>query len=113
MLRAKSEAEGERGAATVWMLALLCVLMLALTGSLKLAQVAFARSAAATAADLAALAGAAQREHACVIANVVAAQNDARLLACEVQGMDVRVLVESHGARSSAIAGPKDNVQQP
>ena len=109
----------DRGAATVWMLGLLSVLMFALYFVMGVAQYAIARSAAAGAADMAALAAAAKLESACTVAQGVASQNAARLVECVVRGADVDVQVEvaaptlfrpfrTTPLRADALAGPQD-----
>jgi secretion/DNA translocation related TadE-like protein len=83
------------GSATIYVLALAAVVWLAGFVVLLLAHVAVARSRAATAADLAALAGAAHvvDGRACAVARSVVLAQDAELTSCVVDGSDVRVLV--------------------
>ncbi|MGE3618856.1 MAG: pilus assembly protein TadG-related protein [Acidimicrobiia bacterium] len=84
----------------------LAVALIAITGLLlialvPLARAASARSAARTAADLSALAGAAEGEGA---AREVAAANGGRLVDFAAAGPDVVVEVEVGGARAEARA---------
>ncbi|XAS66823.1 Rv3654c family TadE-like protein [Micrococcaceae bacterium Sec5.7] len=90
----------ERGSGTVLAAGLAMVVMIAMAMLLLLAQSAVMASRAATAADLAALAGAdAAREvttgEPCAVAAEVAARHDARLLSCnEGGGQTVEVRTE-------------------
>lgn len=85
----------DRGAATVWALALTMVLVSVLTVVLGVGQVALIRSQVSTAADLAALAGAARLSNACAVADEVAIINGARLDDCGIDGEDVLVDVSA------------------
>jgi secretion/DNA translocation related TadE-like protein len=107
----------DEGSATVFVLGLTAVLWLAGVVVLLLAQVADARARAATAADLAALAGASQvtSQEPCSAAREVARAQSAELSACTVDGWDVtvRVSVRLRGplarfpaAQARARAGP-------
>ncbi|MDP9399185.1 MAG: flp pilus-assembly TadE/G-like family protein [Actinomycetota bacterium] len=90
---------GQRGSATVLVLALCMVVVAAGAGSLALVHVVSARHRAGAAADLAAL-GASTRgragEHgaACTTAAELAASAGARLVRCERRGDDVFVVAE-------------------
>jgi secretion/DNA translocation related TadE-like protein len=86
---------GDGGSATVYVLALTALLWLAGLVVLLFAQVADARARAATAADLAALAGASHvlTGEACHAAAAVTRAQSAELNTCTVDGWDVRVLV--------------------
>jgi len=108
---------GEDGSATVVVLALAAVLGCAGLLVLVLAQVALCRERAEAAADLAALAGAAHvlDGHACAAAATVARAQGARLLACRIDGWQVRVVAgvglggalhDLGQARARARAGP-------
>jgi secretion/DNA translocation related TadE-like protein len=86
----------DEGSATIYVLALAGVVWVAGLAVLLLAHVAIARARAATAADLAALAGA---EHvvdgtACSVARSVARLQEAELASCRVTGPDVQVVVQ-------------------
>jgi secretion/DNA translocation related TadE-like protein len=83
----------DRGAATVWSLALLSVILLGALLVSAVAQQAIARQRAATAADLAALAAAQSGSSQCAEADRMASANDASLLACGIDGDDVIVQV--------------------
>jgi secretion/DNA translocation related TadE-like protein len=83
------------GAATVLVLGLCAVVLLAGTVAAALGAVAVARHRAASAADLAALAAASRvlegRHVACGAAELVARRADARLRSCRVEGWEVVV----------------------
>ena len=85
----------DEGSATVYVLALVAVVWLAGLVVLLTAHVAVARTRAATAADLGALAGAAHVVDgtACTVARSVVRAQDAELASCRLDGSDVRVLV--------------------
>lgn len=85
---------GERGAAIVWALALSCVLMVGGQLCLAMAQLTIARQQVATAADLAALAGAQTLGDPCQRAGAVAVANGANLQACTYDGIDVVVVAQ-------------------
>jgi secretion/DNA translocation related TadE-like protein len=115
--RRRRLSNGDRGSATVFVLGLTAVLWLAGVVVLLLAQVADARARAATAADLAALAGASHvtSRDACAAASDVARAQAAVLSGCRVDGWDVRVLVSVRlkgplarfpAAQARARAGP-------
>lgn len=105
----------DEGFATITVLAL-CGILTAAGGLVAvLGEIAVARHQAAAAADLAALAGAGRAlegsEVVCGVARVVAARNDAALTSCELDGLDVHVMVEVAAGRwgkvaSHARAGP-------
>lgn len=110
------EGDGDAGVSTVFGV-LMVGLMIVVTGvGVRLGGVMLARQQAETAADLGALAGAAQvlqgRDLACASAGRVVAANRGRLVSCEVDWLDVLVQVEapvaSFGGTASgrARAGP-------
>ena len=85
----------ETGAAVVWALALVSVLLLVgLVSAAATAQV-IARQRAATVADIAALAGAQASGDPCAAAEESAQANGMQLAECTVEGMDVVVDVAS------------------
>lgn len=101
----------------MWMLSLVAVLLFALYFVAGVMQFAVTRSAAAGAADLAAIAAAARVEAACDVAQMVASQNEAELIGCAVRGDDVEVEVQLPApplfrtftktpVRATAVAGP-------
>jgi secretion/DNA translocation related TadE-like protein len=107
----------EEGAATVWVLALASLLTAMGLAALVIGSGFAAHRRAAAAADLAALAGATRslvdHRYACQAAGVVAASNGAQLLACELDGTTVSVVVGLEprvtwlpGIRVAARAGP-------
>jgi secretion/DNA translocation related TadE-like protein len=118
-MRAAAPA-GERGSATVWVLALSGVLATIGLAALLVGTAVVGRHRATTAADLAALAAAGQavlgRPGACAAAAEVAAANSAELTACTVSDgavVEVRVsvpvrlgLLGVHTATGRARAGP-------
>jgi secretion/DNA translocation related TadE-like protein len=113
-------ASGERGSATVWVLALSGVLAAIGMAAVLVGTVVVARHRATTAADLAALAAAGQavlgRPETCAAAAEVAEANSAELTACTVHDgavVEVRVSVPVqlgrlgvHAATGRARAGP-------
>lgn len=88
---------GEHGAGSVLMLSAVMVVMTALLAISVLAAGHTARRQAAAAADLAALAAAERLNSGvadpCATAKQVASSNGARLRECEVDGVEVEVLV--------------------
>lgn len=119
-MSARSRAAGERGSATVWVVALSGVLAAIGVTVVLVGAAVVGRHRATTAADLAALAAA---EHAvrgdpgaCAAAEAVARANGARLTGCSVDGAAVvEVAVEvtvrlgpvgHHPAPARARAGP-------
>lgn len=120
---AGSEVAGrDRGNATVWAAIVLAVLILLTGAGLHLGSAAIARHRAETAADLAALAAAAQVLHgpeiACETARRVAAANAAGMTSCVLAGFDVLVQTEVPtalfgSAHARARAGPADEVFRP
>jgi secretion/DNA translocation related TadE-like protein len=98
----------------VLVLGCLAVLTVLAAGWVSVGRAALARQRAETAADLAALAGAAAGQRGadpCGAAAGVAARNAAALLACAQDGDDVLVTVQVSGpmrATSHARAGPQD-----
>jgi secretion/DNA translocation related TadE-like protein len=109
----------DRGSATVLVLALCSVVVLAATVAAALGAVAVARHRAAAAADLAALAAAARAAEgeraACAAAHRVAALSGADLVGCVLAGGDAEVSTQVRpagalgrlgSARGRARAGP-------
>jgi secretion/DNA translocation related TadE-like protein len=109
---------GDEGSVTVWVLCAGLVIVLIAAGIAVTGAAVVARHRAQAAADLAALAGAMRawdgESAACERAADVGTANDARLVACRLDGFDVIVTVEvapsllGHAgvARVSARAGP-------
>lgn len=111
---------GERGSATVWVLALSGVLAVLAAAVVLVGAAVVARHRAATAADLAALAAAGRAslgsDDACLVAADAARANAAALTGCTVDAgavvqVEVRVPVRlgvlgSHTATGRARAGP-------
>jgi secretion/DNA translocation related TadE-like protein len=92
----------ERGAASLLAVALLSVLLLVGTALGVVAAMVWAHRAAQSAADLSALAGAAdlqEGEDACVAAARIAGANRANLTSCRVHGEEVVVEVMVPGPR--------------
>jgi secretion/DNA translocation related TadE-like protein len=112
--------DGERGSATVWVLALSLVLAVVGAAAVVVAVAVTARHRAGSAADLAALAAAGRAvtgaPDACAVADDVARRNGARLTSCTVgEGSVVAVTVSvslrlgplgDHEAAGRARAGP-------
>ena len=111
--------ERDRGAATVFVLAVGLVLVLAGVAGAAVGAARVGRHRAQAAADLGALAGAARvfegAEVACVRASRVAAANLGRVTSCEVSGLEVVVYAEvtvtplpglARRATAAARAGP-------
>ncbi len=105
MSRPPVVASGERGAATVVAVALLGVLVLVGSALSVVGAIFVAHRGAQAAADLAALAGAAQASGSgaggdpCSAAASTAESNGASLTGCLVAGRDVRVTVAVPGPR--------------
>ncbi|MCA0144738.1 Rv3654c family TadE-like protein [Blastococcus sp. LR1] len=111
---------GERGSATVWVLILSAVLVTVAAAAVLSSLGVVARHRAATAADLAALAGASRAvvgdPDPCAAAAETAAANGAELTGCELEAgsivsVEVRVALPlgrlgTHDARARARAGP-------
>ncbi len=98
----------DRGVATVYA-CLGCVVLIVVTGlAVQLAAGVVARQRAETAADLAALAGAAKvlqgPDIACAVAVAVASANEAAVQSCSVTGPDVLVTVTVQ-VRAGALTG--------
>jgi secretion/DNA translocation related TadE-like protein len=92
----------ERGAATVFAVACLAVLLLIGSALGVVAAMVRAHRAAQSAADLAALAAAsaiARGRDPCGSAAAIAESNGAELVACEIHGQDALVTVEVTGPR--------------
>jgi secretion/DNA translocation related TadE-like protein len=92
-------ARGERGAATVLVVAMAGVLVFVMSGLAAAGGLVTAQRRAQAAADLAALAGATAPTEACAAAREVALANAAALDACLVEGRAVRVAVSVTGPR--------------
>jgi len=91
--RGMAHHRGEDGAALVWALALVVVILMAGLIAAAVAQQALVRQHVASAADVAALAGAQALGDACDEARRLAVANDTALVACAVDGPDVVVRV--------------------
>jgi secretion/DNA translocation related TadE-like protein len=95
-------SRGQRGAATLLAVALMSVLLLVGAALGVVAAMVWAHRAAQSAADLSALAGAAdlqEGEDACSTAARIAGANHAGLTSCRVQGEEVLVEVRVGGPR--------------
>lgn len=110
---------GDRGAATLWVLAIGLVFVVAGMAGAAVGAARVAKHQARAAADLGALAGAARaiegEEVACARAADLVGRNKGRLTRCVVDGLDVVVAVEvrvtplpgiTRTARQEARAGP-------
>ncbi|MDQ2848894.1 MAG: flp pilus-assembly TadE/G-like family protein [Actinomycetota bacterium] len=95
----------DSGSATILAAVGVAILIVVLAVGLQLAGAVIARHRAESAADLAALAGAAKvltgQQSACSAAASIAAANGAALQDCELIGLDLRVTV-----RVDAVVGP-------
>ena len=92
----------QRGAASLLIVALLSLLLLVGAALGVVAAMVWAHRTAQSAADLAALAGAAglqQGEDACAAASRIAGANDARVASCVVEGEEAVVEVTVTGPR--------------
>lgn len=89
------EVRSEGGAATVWALALVHLILVAALVSAAVGSLALTRQRAATVADIAALAGAQALTDPCRHAGAAAAANGMELLACATDGVDVVVTVRA------------------
>ncbi|RBY74656.1 hypothetical protein DQ238_21470 [Geodermatophilus sp. TF02-6] len=119
-MRRSSRSAGERGSATVWVVALSGVLAAIGVAAVLVGAAVVGRHRATGAADLAALAAAERAvrgdSRACAVAAEVARANGAHLTACTVDGASVvEVAVEvpvrlgpvgAHRAGARARAGP-------
>ena len=105
-------ADGERGSGSVLALAVTGCAVVLLGFLAVLAGGLVARSAAQSAADLSAIAGAQELSRVatggepCARAGEVARENGATLQRCDVIGDHVRVETRVRGARASSRAGP-------
>lgn len=110
---------GDRGSASVWVLATGLVLLAAGLAGATVGSAHLAQHRARSAADLGALAGAAHAVHgpaaACRRAGELVAANGARLTRCELDGLDLTITVEvdpvpaagiGRAAPATARAGP-------
>jgi secretion/DNA translocation related TadE-like protein len=106
--------QGERGSASLIAAVMIAALAIVTVGGAHLGAAVIARHRAQAAADLAALAGAAQvpagANNACAQAALLARAMDTNTVACTVDGLDVVVTVEASSAlgpaRAVARAGP-------
>jgi secretion/DNA translocation related TadE-like protein len=85
----------DRGAATVWSLALVNVLLLGGLVAAAVGALAVTRQRAATVADVAAVAGAQAVVDPCAEATAVVAANGMTMVSCESDGVDVVVDVSA------------------
>ncbi|MET7420317.1 Rv3654c family TadE-like protein [Dactylosporangium sp. NPDC005555] len=116
MVCGRGAAARDRGSISLVMVIVGVVCVAALVIGLGLGGARVARHRAQNAADAGALAGAVWAvdgsQAACAIAGRVVSANDARLVSCAVDGLDVRVTVEVlmgdgiPAGRASARAGP-------
>lgn len=97
--------QGDRGAATVLVVAMAGVLMFVMTGLAAVGGLVTAQRRAQAAGDLAALAGASALADACATAREVAAANGAILDSCRLEGTAVTVAVSVPGPRVPWQAG--------
>ena len=117
--RAGAGRARDRGAASLWLLAVGLVLVAAGLAGAAVGAARVARHEARTAADLGALAGAARTladpGAACATAGVIVAANGGELVTCSVDGLDVQLTVEvavsplpglARTAKATARAGP-------
>ena len=116
----RARGAGERGAATLIVLALSGLLMFVGLSLAGVAAIVLTQRSAQAAADLAALAGATAAvsgADACAAAGGIAAANDAVLAHCEIDGLVVTIGVSVEGPRlvdrrydvsAQARAGPAD-----
>jgi secretion/DNA translocation related TadE-like protein len=117
--RRQAPERADRGSATVWLLAIGLVLVAAGLAGAVLGAAHVARHQAQSAADLAALAGAARAvegpQVACARAAELVMANGARLTGCTLDGLDLTVTVEvspapaldfGRPATATARAGP-------
>ena len=93
LARASGDARGDQGAAVVWTLALIPLLLLAFSASAVAGALAVARQRVATAADVAVLAAAQALADPCAAADRAAHANGTTLVACSVEADDVTVTV--------------------
>ncbi|GAC1385920.1 MAG: hypothetical protein NVSMB48_23800 [Marmoricola sp.] len=111
----RERRDGESGVASVLVLTLACALVVISWGALSLVALLVAHREAQSAADLAALAAAANSadtDRGCGLAATVAAANKARLVSCQVDGttvvvdVEVRVAGRTTEVHARARAGP-------
>jgi secretion/DNA translocation related TadE-like protein len=116
-LRPSSRVSEDRGAATVFAAILVAALLTVTVGGFAVGSVVLARHRAQSAADLAALAAAAQmpagRQAACRRAQTIASAMRVTVQRCDVTGLDVMVTVSAETglrlgrqALAAARAGP-------
>lgn len=108
------------GSATIWLLALAVVMWAAAAGAIATTAAVSDRHRAASAADLAALAGAqtlangdvsAPADTACAVVRSVASANDARVVGCVVTGAVVDVVVATPVSGLARLASPESSVR--
>ena len=108
-MKVDRDTEGERGSATVWVLAAGLVIVVAALAAVAVGAAIVARHRAQAAADLAALAGAAHavegQDAACAWAARLAADNGGQLVACSLDGWDLTVSAAVAPAGVAALAG--------
>ncbi len=119
----RSRSARDRGSISLLMVAMGTVFVVALVVAIGLGGARVARHRAQNAADAGALAGAVWAIDgplsACAVAGRVVSANDARLVSCSADGLDVRVTVEVRltgsvpAGRASARAGPVRDTSAP
>jgi secretion/DNA translocation related TadE-like protein len=101
---------GDRGSASVWLLAVGLVVVSVGLGAVEVGVALTDRHRAQVAADLGALAGARYAKDgastACARAEEVVGANGAKLVACQLDGLDLMVTTQVGPARATARAGP-------
>ena len=98
----RGPGRGERGSATLFAVAVIGLLVLVGAGLGVVGAMVHAHRVAQSAADLAALAGAAAAGRGgdpCAVAGSIAGANGASLDSCAVEGLDVRLQVTVPGPR--------------
>jgi secretion/DNA translocation related TadE-like protein len=107
--------QGERGSATLVAVAAIGALLALTIGGFHIASAVIARHRAQAAADLAALAAAtripAGIDTACGQATAIADAMTVVVAGCEVDGLDIVVIVDAGKARAAARAGPVDGAR--
>lgn len=88
-------SRGDSGAATVWSLALVNVLLLVGLAAAAVGSLVVTRQRAATVADVAAVAGAQAMGDPCAEAGAVVAANGMTTVSCQLDGVDVVVDVST------------------
>lgn len=103
----------ERGNMTILAAGIAAALTTILLVVLSVSAVVTDKHRAQVAADMAAIAGAHaafMTGESCAVASEVAAKNNAYLLDCALDGLDVQVTVKIRAASAKARAGPVDEV---